>query len=295
MHAGRPSSTARLIARCTLLAARTPALQRLVPIGAAEQVTQFLAKAGGGGWFDFALRREWARALLFTAERAVLPGIIAHYLARKRWIETRAVAALDAGCEQLVVLGAGLDTLAWRLQRTHPHIRCFELDHPATQRAKTAGVAPETNLTLIPADLAHVLPSAVLRADPHFDLRRRTYFIAEGLLMYFSEARVREILSDLAREPAAEIVFTFMEPNANGRATFRGGSPVIDAWLRLRREPFAWALAPRQVRDFLLPLGLQVRALAGARELRDEILAPAGLVTAPLAEGDHLCLATASL
>jgi O-methyltransferase involved in polyketide biosynthesis len=147
---------------------------------------------------------------------------------------------------------------------------------------------------LLPADLGHVLPSAVLRTDPRFDPRRRTCFVAEGLLMYFPETRVREILSDLARQPSAEIIFTFMEPDAKGRATFRGGSAAIGAWLRMRREPFAWALAPERVKDFLRPLGLHVRALAGASALRTEILAPAGLAAAPLAEGDHLCLASAS-
>jgi methyltransferase (TIGR00027 family) len=292
MRADRPSSTARLIARCTLLAARTPALQPLVPEGATGSLEKFLAASDGGGWFDFALRRSWGRALLFAGERAMLPGIITHYLARKRWIEGRVAAALDAGCEQLVVLGAGFDTLAWRMASAHPRVQGFELDHPATQRVKAAALAPEKNLALLPADLGRVLPSAALRAAPRFDPKRRTCFVAEGLLMYFPEARVREILSDLARLPAAEIIFTFMAPGADGRAAFRGGSAAIGAWLRLRREPFAWALNPERLENFLRPLGLRVRALVGAPELRAEILAPAGLAAAPLAEGEHLCLAS---
>jgi methyltransferase (TIGR00027 family) len=294
VRADRPSSTARLIARCTLLAARTPALQPLVPAGAARLVERFLRASGGTGWFDFALRHRWANALLFAGERAVLPGIIAQYLARKRWIEKRVVAALDDGCEQLVVLGAGFDTLAWRLASAHPRLQCFEIDHPATQRVKAAALAPENNLALLPADLVQVPPSAVLSADPRFNPQRRTCYVAEGLLMYFPEAHVRAILLDLARRPATEVVFTFMAPGADGRATFRGGSAAIGAWLRLRREPFAWALAPEQLEDFLRPLHLRVHACAGAPELRTEILAPAGLATAPLAAGEHLCLASSA-
>ena len=292
MRADRPSSTARLIASCTLLAAREPTLQPLVPEGAADLLQQILAATEGGGWFDFALRHAWPRTLLLAGERAVLPGIIAHYLARKRWLEKRAIAALDVGCEQLVVLGAGFDTLAWRLHRTRPAVQFFELDHPATQRPKAAALAPGKNLALLPADLAHILPSFVLHRDSRFDPSRRTCFIAEGLLMYFPESRVREILSDLAHEPASTLAFTFMAPGANGRAEFRGGSAAIGAWLRLRREPFAWALAPDQLAAFLRPLGLHLRAVAGARELHAEILAPAGLAAAPLAEGEHLCLAS---
>jgi hypothetical protein len=79
--------------------------------------------------------------------------------------------------------------------------------------------------------------------------------------------------------------------DADGRAAFRGGSPAIGAWLRFRREPFAWALEPARLAAFLRPLGFDLLAVVGAPELRAEVLAPAGLATIPLAEGEHLCLA----
>jgi methyltransferase (TIGR00027 family) len=291
VRSDRPSSTARLIARCTLLAAREPSLRPLVPVGCIEPLEALLAAIGGGRWFGFALRHASLRALLLAGERAVLPGIVAHYLARKRWLEAHATAALAAGCEQLVVLGAGFDTLAYRLHRAHPAVRFFELDHPATQRPKATALGSAPNLTFLPADLSHVLPSAALRAAHRFEPTRRTCFIAEGLLMYFSESRVREILSDLARHPDSALAFSFMAPGPDGRAAFRGGSPAIGAWLRLRREPFAWALPPAELTPFLRPLGLQLREFAGAPELRAEILAPAGLSGLPLTEGEHHALA----
>lgn len=85
-----------------------------------------------------------------------------------------------------------------------------------------------------------------------------------------------------------------MAPDADGHAAFRGGSAAIGAWLRLRSEPFQWALSPDALAAFLRPLGWQLRSLAGAAELRADILAPAGLGDAALAEGEHLCLATTS-
>lgn len=288
----RPSSTARLIARCTLLAASDARLRALVPAGAIAPLEALLTEIGSDAWFHFSRRHTWTRALLLAGERLVLPGIIAHYLARKQWLEVHASAALSAGCEQVVVLGAGFDTLACRLHSSHPAIRFFELDHPATQRPKTAALSTAPNLAFLPTDLARVLPSSILLADPRFDPRRRTFVVAEGLLMYFPETRVREILTDLTRLPAAQVAFTFMAPGADGRAAFRGGSPAIGAWLRFRREPFAWALEPACLAAFLRPLGLHPLATAGAAELRAEVLAPAGLATIPLAEGEHLCLAT---
>lgn len=288
----RPSSTARLIARCTLLAASDERLRPLVPAGAIAQIETLLTRIGDDSWFGFARRHTLTRALLLAGELLVLPGIIAHYLARKSWLEARASAALSAGFEQVVVLGAGFDTLACRLHSAHPTVRFFELDHPATQQPKADALKVASNLVFLPADLARVLPSSILLAAPRFDSRRRTFIVAEGLLMYFAETRVREILSDLTRLPAAQVAFTFMAPGADGRAAFRGGSPAIGAWLRFRREPFAWALEPTRLTAFLIPLGLHPLATAAAAELRAEVLAPAGLATIALAEGEHLCLAS---
>lgn len=295
MHAERPSSTALLIARCILLADRDPALRPLVPPGAVEPLMAMLASVGGGQWFQFALKHESARASLRTLERAVLPGIVAHYLARKQWIEQRALEALDAGCTQFVVLGAGFDTLAWRLHQTRPDVNFMELDHAATQRPKSRALVRGRNVTFVPVDLTRTLPAEALRGHPHFDARRRTFWIAEGLFMYFAPARVKEILWDVAHLSGSEIAFTFMAPGRDGRATFRGGSAVIDAWLRLRHESFAWSIAPDSLAEFIRPLGLRLGMTAGAPELRSQVLAPAGLSTHALAEGEFLCTAKSCL
>jgi methyltransferase (TIGR00027 family) len=295
MQSDRPSSTAKLIARCTLLAAHKQEWQGLVPINAIAPLEQMLTAAGGGLWFGAALRHAWLRTLLFRGEQAVLPGIILHYLARKQWIEKAVIAALHAGAEQVVVLGAGFDTLAWRLHRDWPAVFFCELDHPATQRPKFAALAalgPRANFALQSADLATELPSTALERERRFDRRRRTCVVAEGLLMYFPEGRVTELLCDLAGLPSATVAFTFMEPGPDGRAAFRGRRTAINAWLHLQREPFAWAVHRADLVAFLSTAGLQIKSLAGADELRSLILAPAGLAGAALAEGESLCCAT---
>lgn len=295
MHHSRSSSTARLIARCTLLAARDPLLRTLVPIDAEAALAAMLEADGGNKWFEFALRHAWTRALLRNLERTILPGIIVHFLVRKRWIEHAVTAVLADGCNQLVVIGAGLDTLALRLHRAWPDVAFWELDHPASQRPKTTafkGLAPAENLFLIPIDLRNELPSDVLGRHPQFNRHNRTCFVAEGLLMYLPKDRVIQLLRDVTGHHTAEIVLTFMEPDSDGHAAFRGGSPAIEKWLRWRREAFAWAIPREKLADFVTPLGLQVRTIAGAHELRAEFLSPAGLASSALAEGE--CLAVLS-
>ena len=292
MRADRPSSTARLIARSVLLSAGHPALRRLVARGETECLRAILRACGRRTWFDFAAQRPWCARWLWRVESAVLPGIVTHYLARKRWLERVVTDQLYAGVKQVVILGAGFDTLAWRRHRAWPAVSFFELDHPATQRPKRRALGTDQpNLTFIAADLGCELPSAALARAARFDRLQPTLFMAEGLLMYFPAGRVATLLRDLASHPSATLAFSFMEPGHDGRAAFRGRRRWVDAWLRLAREPFGWALPRAQLTPFLAGLGWQLNAFAAAAELRAAILTPAELGHAPLAEGE--CLGTA--
>lgn len=293
MRDDRPSSTARLIARSIVLAARDPDLRVLVAPGEADALRAILAACARPGWFEFTAARPWLARGLWRLERLALPGIVAHYLARKRWLERAAATALAAGVEQVVVLGAGFDLLGWRSHRTHPTVLFCELDHPATQRPKTAGLAgAAANFIQRPLDLGKDLPSAALSRIPQFNPQRPTLFIAEGLFMYFSAERVGAVLRDLRAFPRATLAFTFMEPGPDGRATFRGGNRLIHSWLRSVREPFAWSLPREALPPFLAEHGWRLESFAAATELRAAILAPAGLRGIPLAEGECLCTAT---
>ena len=134
-----PSDTALLIARSILLSANLAGHAPLLAHGEPEAVRHFLGERANRGWFAAAARHHWTRRWLIAIEGSLLGGIFAHYLARKRWIECEARRAIEnRGIRQLVVLGAGYDSLGWRLCRDHPELRCFELDHPATQRLKHA-------------------------------------------------------------------------------------------------------------------------------------------------------------
>lgn len=289
MRGDRPSDTAVLIGRCTLLATRDPVRRVLVPRGAAEPLAALLIHSGG--WFARAWQHNWCRAALGWVERAVLPGIVTHYLARKRWLEGRVRSALQRGVTQVVVLGAGFDTLAWRLHRELPGVRFFELDHPATQSPKRSTLAAGANLLLLPVDLARESPAAVLRTCPRFVETEPTLFMAEGLFMYFSGPEVAAMLRELTElaRPRAEFLFSYMTRAPDGSLSFRRGSPLIDSWLRSRGEPFRWGLAPGELPAFLASCGLEPTATADHDVLRAEILAPLGLGRLTLARGESLC------
>ena len=119
--------------------------------------------------------------------------------ARTRFFDETVTAALNAGVTQVVIVGAGYDSRAWRLAR--PDVRFFEVDHPATQAEKRlrapAGPGPVfVGCDLVDGDVVLALTACGL--DPG----ARTVFVVEGLTMYLSEASVRAVFTALARTSA---------------------------------------------------------------------------------------------
>lgn len=292
MRAQSPSDTATLIARSILLSARDPDLSLLLAPGEEEAIRQMLGDRANGGWFAYAERHPWAKHALMFAERFLLGGIFAHYLARKRWIEGEVRRAVEAGVRQVVVLGAGYDSLAVRLHREFPQVSFFEIDHPATQRSKRESLAPAENLHFLPAELCSELPHEVAASCASFSCGEPSVVIAEGLTMYFHGGRVKELLRSSARLAGGEgrVIFSFMEAADDGSISFRGANPAVGCWLYLRREPFHWGCRRKDLPEFLRTAGLRLQAIANHRDLRAKILAPRRAPLVRLARGESLCL-----
>lgn len=287
MRADSPSDTSLLVARSILLASKDPQLWRLLSPGEAEMLSQILGRAGSAPWFGFVMKNGWARRAVFCLERVMVAGIIAHYLARKRWIERKVRTSLVGGIRQVVVLGAGFDSLAARLSLEFPHVRFFEFDHPATQAVKRRALDPASNLAFQPLDLAH----ESLATCPGISRTESSLVLAEGLTMYLTADRVAAMLqnsADLAG-PGGQVIFTFMDQAEDGSISFRGENPLVAWWLKSRREPFLWGISRDALPAWLKENGLQSEVVASDPELRAEILAPLALGHIALARGECLC------
>ena len=229
--------------------------------------------------------------MVWGTEHAVLPGILLHYALRKRFIEESARAFLERGGAQLVVLGAGFDTLALRIAEERPLVTCIEVDHPGTQEAKRRALTARTStgVNFVPADLARDRVGDALTTVRAFSPDRPTFFVLEGVSMYLDEASVTRILGDCSRlgGHGSEVAWTFMTPDEHGRLAFRRSrTGLVDSWLQARGEPFTWGIRRERLDSFLSPLRLRILEVAGAATLRDRYLAPAG-IQAVLAEGEE--------
>ena len=134
---------------------------------------------------------------------------------RSRIAEDELARAADRGVDQYVVLGAGLDTFAYR--NPHPGVRVFEVDQPSTQRLKherlaAAGIAVPDSLIWVPFDFTRqTLPDAL--ADAGFDRTRPAVFAWLGVVMYLERLDVIETLRYISTLPAGTaVVFDYALP-----------------------------------------------------------------------------------
>lgn len=254
MKAGRASTTAFHVQQGILHIARQPCYAGLVPQGMEHKGRQILAGSDQGLKYLWQIETPWFCALLQLMEKLLLPGISLHYVMRKRYIEDCVRQSINDGVRQIVNLGAGLDTLLWRLHSSHEGICFIELDHPETLTLKRQAVVAADNLHLLEIDFTQQSIAAFLQEQSCFNPAEPTLFISEGVLMYLEESNVVHFFQDLKQlmTTDANLIFTSMEPLGSPEYP---DSILLKAYLKLQKEPFKWSVSRSGLPDFLRSVG----------------------------------------
>jgi methyltransferase (TIGR00027 family) len=131
--------------------------------------------------------------------RAGLIALAAWVTARTRFLDDLLLDAASAGVGQVVLLGAGLDARALRLDWP-AGTRLFELDTPEMLGFKQRVLAeeeaePVRERVVIPIDLREDWPGALRAA--RFDPEAPAAWVLEGLLVYLDEDAVQRLMEDL--------------------------------------------------------------------------------------------------
>jgi methyltransferase (TIGR00027 family) len=282
------SGTALLISASLVLLHRDSKYSYLVSNTSAEVSDRVLDICSGRTRFLKLVRQRWFRPIVRVMERATIPGILLHYALRKKSIGALARLALVNGATQVVVIGAGFDPLSFELQREFPGARFWEIDHPATQRDKirTLSTFGPNRLHFVAADLnaTGIDTEALMKSS--FDPMQRTFWIAEGLLMYLREEMVSSLMKTVSSlsAPGSQFAFTFMERLSNGQIGFHWQRKRVDRWLRRHGEPFLWASSRAVLADVIQPCRV-IRLFDDLREMEPQ------LADEPLAKGEVICLA----
>lgn len=202
-------------------------------------------------------------------------------VARSRVAEDALGEAVARGVTQCVVLGAGLDTLAYRNPYGETALRMFEVDHPATQawkrgKLREAEIAEPDNLTFVPIDFAtQNLPEALRLAGLRVD--QPAFFCWLGVTMYLAPAMVKGTLGYIASLPRGSgVVFDFMYRQARWDLPMRLMVCVLTRRYARMGEPWIGFFEPRQLVSDMRALGFSApRHLTGA-ELNSTLFASRG-------------------
>src|SRR3984957_670677 len=193
----------------------------------------------------------------------------AFMVARSRFAEDELASAYARGVRQYVVLGAGLDTFAYR--NPHAELRVFEVDHPATQAWKreqllAAEIAIPSSLTFVPVDFEQQTLGAGLEPCG-FDTSAPAFFSWLGVTPYLTREACMTTLGWIARMSAGSgVVFDFaIDPallNAGQRQALGGLSKRVAA----AGEPFQLFFDPAKLQAELKSFGFhRTEFLQGAQ------------------------------
>ncbi len=244
MRSNKASATAKVIAAATIYLDSHFAPRKLTSAQAKQWCQTFLSTNRFDLWLAKAAASNRWKTFWGKLEAITLPGIIEHYARRKKTIEVNTRELLTSqNITTVYVLGAGFDTLALRLSREFPSVKFIEIDHPATQSVKQASLK-QTN------QINHRLEFQAIdlstdNLDNLFDPSdTQRLVIAEGLFMYFQQARVQQMVRTALTSTLNQshyLIFTYMNQTDQLAAGFRPTSQLIDLWLRFKGEPFLWS------------------------------------------------------
>ena len=187
-------------------------------------------------------------------------GMRVFIAARSNFAETALKAGVEQrGVTQLVVLGAGLDTFAYRNPMAD-RLKVFEVDHPATQawkhrRLGEAGIAVPDGVVYAPVNFEREALLDGLAATG-FEPRLRTFFMWLGVVPYLTTTAVRATLATIGGLPGgAEVVFDYADPPAALTPEARAAHQDRAERVAALGEPWLSYFEPSDLTTMLAELG----------------------------------------
>jgi len=210
-------------------------------------------------------------------KRPFSAALRAFMVARARLAEdTLAMGVAELGVQQYLVLGAGLDTFAYR--NPYPQVRVFEVDHPATQawkleRLAEAKIAIPDNAVLVPVDFERqVLAQELFKAG--FDPKLPTVTAWLGVVPYLTLEAFRdttELMGSFA--PGSAVVFDYSQPSEVLSPVERLMLESLSSRVAQAGEPFRLFFTPDALETELKLMGLDVVEDLDGPALTERLLA----------------------
>jgi methyltransferase (TIGR00027 family) len=167
------------------------------------------------------------------------PFILDCIPARTRYIDDYVNKCIDDGIEQLIILGAGYDSRAYRIERLKGRVTVFEVDHPANHKRKIEKVKKildplPGNVVYVPIDFnKKTVPERMFQSG--YDREKKSLFIWEGVTPLLTAEAVDETLDFVASNsgPGSSIIFNYiLKSVVDGTCQLEGAREIRKAFSR---------------------------------------------------------------
>ena len=196
------------------------------------------------------------------AQQPLSRALRAFLVVRSRYAEDQLARAVDRGVRQYVVLGAGLDTFAYRNPFQSAGLRVFEVDHPATQawkraQLRDAGIAIPDEMTFAAVDFERQSLDEGLSAAG-FSKQQPAFFSWLGVTPYLSRAAFDATIAFIARmPPGSGVVFDYAVERSLLSPSQQVALDALAARVARAGEPFQLFFDPSVLASDLASRGFQ--------------------------------------
>jgi methyltransferase (TIGR00027 family) len=218
------------------------------------------------------------RPLMLRVAKRRIPGAYTYEIGRTKFIDEVVLGAVSGGLDELILLGAGLDSRPYRLASDLKGVRVMEVDHPASQASKRKrirrmlGREPD-HVTYVPIDFNRDDLDSTLAAAGH-DRAARTLFVWSGVSLYLPEEAVAEVLTWVGehRDPPASIVFDAIWAEVvDGSRDYPYAAQAREGAAEAG-EPFRWGIPEGGADETLARFGLKAERALDQDEARTAYL-----------------------
>jgi methyltransferase (TIGR00027 family) len=208
----------------------------------------------------------------YAAKRG--PGVPEFIISRVRYIDDYLIDCIEDGIAQLVILGSGYDSRAYRIPELAGRVRVFEVDHPASLEDKKEvlrkhfGELPE-NVVYVPVDFNTDDLGACLERSG-YDRELKTLFIWEGVTYYLEAAAVDVTLGFIADSsgPGSSVIFDYTYTRVVGGECRRGEIVRMKRYRRFTNEGLVFGIEEGHIREFLEARGFTDVVDASAEDFK---------------------------
>lgn len=210
-----------------------------------------------------------------------VPGNLGGLICRTRYIDDVLQSVIKRGIENIVILGAGLDSRPYRIPEINK-TKVFEVDLPPVQNykmkriKKILGSLP-SHVTYVPIDFNNQTLDEAL-GPKGLDISKPTFFIWEGVTQYITAEAVDSTLKYISKtSPGSRVVFTYVLKSViDGTSNLVGADNLMKIMTKKAKSPFIFGLEPSNIKEFLLHYNLSLIEDIGASYHQEKYLKPIG-------------------